>query len=236
MYVMRCLINEDIPLNAGILKPVKILIPQCMLNPDDHEDPQQCPAIVGGNVETSQRIVDVLIGALSLAAGSQGTMNNLLFGDDNFGYYETICGGAGATADTAGASAVHTHMTNTRITDPEILERRYPVRLDEFSIRRDSGGKGKHAGGDGITRRITFLAPLTVSLLSSRRGEFTPAGKASGGNGKAGVNLLRRADGSEQLLAGCEQCSVEAGDQITIKTPGGGAWGDGVIEHGTEAD
>ena len=225
MYVMRCLINEDIPLNAGVLKPVTILIPRCLLNPGDHENPQQCPAIVGGNVETSQRIVDVLIGALSLAAGSQGTMNNLLFGDDNFGYYETICGGAGATADAAGASAVHTHMTNTRITDPEVLERRYPVRLNEFSIRRGSGGAGKHAGGDGVIRHITFLAPLTVSLLSNRRGEFTPTGMAGGGNGKAGVNLLRRADGSEQLLAGCEQCSVAAGDQITIKTPGGGAWG-----------
>jgi len=225
MYVMRCLINEDIPLNAGVLKPVKILIPRCLLNPSDHENPQQCPAIVGGNVETSQRIVDVLIGALSLAAGSQGTMNNLLFGDDNFGYYETICGGAGATADAAGASAVHTHMTNTRITDPEVLERRYPVRLNEFSIRRGSGGVGKHAGGDGVIRHITFLAPLTVSLLSNRRGEFTPTGMAGGGNGKAGANLLRRADGSEQRLAGCEQCSVAAGDQITIKTPGGGAWG-----------
>ena len=225
MYVMRCLINEDIPLNAGVLKPVKILIPRCMLNPDDHEDPRQCPAIVGGNVETSQRIVDVLIGALKLAAGSQGTMNNLLFGDENFGYYETICGGAGATAKAPGACAVHTHMTNTRITDPEVLERRYPVRLDEFSIRRGSGGAGKHAGGDGVIRHITFLAPLTVSLLSNRRGEFTPAGMAGGGNGKAGANLLRRADGSEQLLAGCEQCTVTAGDQITIKTPGGGAWG-----------
>ena len=225
MYVMRCLINEDIPLNAGVLKPVTILIPRCLLNPSDHENPQQCPAIVGGNVETSQRIVDVLIGALGLAAGSQGTMNNLLFGDDNFGYYETICGGAGATADAAGASAVHTHMTNTRITDPEVLERRYPVRLNEFSIRRGSGGVGKHAGGDGVIRHITFLAPLTVSLLSNRRGEFTPTGMAGGGNGKAGANLLRRADGSEQRLAGCEQCSVAAGDQITIKTPGGGAWG-----------
>ncbi len=225
MYVMRCLINEDIPLNAGVLKPVKILTPRGLLNPGDHDDPHQCPAIVGGNVETSQRIVDVLIGALGLAAGSQGTMNNLLFGDDNFGYYETICGGAGATAEAAGAGAVHTHMTNTRITDPEVLERRYPVRLDEFSIRRGSGGVGKHAGGDGVIRHITFLAPLTVSLLSTRRGEFTPAGMEGGGNGKAGANLLRRRDGSEQLLAGCEQCTVEAGDQITIKTPGGGAWG-----------
>jgi len=152
-------------------------------------------------------------------------MNNLLFGDDNFGYYETICGGAGATAEAAGACAVHTHMTNTRITDPEVMERRYPVRLDEFSIRRGSGGAGKHTGGDGVIRHITFLAPLTVSLLSNRRGEFTPAGMEGGGNGKAGANLLRRRDGSEQLLAGCEQCTVEAGDQITIKTPGGGAWG-----------
>ena len=129
--------------------------------------PPKCAAVVGGNVETSQRVVDVLLGALGLAAASQGTMNNLLFGDDTFGYYETICGGAGATANADGADAVHTHMTNTRLTDPEVLERRYPVRIHEFCIRRGSGGAGQHRGGDGVIRRIEFLRPLEVSILSS---------------------------------------------------------------------
>ena len=121
-----CLIDEDIPLNQGVLAPVEIVLPECLLNPPERERPEDCPAMVGGNVETSQRVVDVLLGALGLAAASQGTMNNLLFGDATFGYYETICGGSGATADADGADAVHTHMTNTRLTDPEVLERRYP--------------------------------------------------------------------------------------------------------------
>ncbi|MFM8219961.1 MAG: hydantoinase B/oxoprolinase family protein, partial [Planctomycetaceae bacterium] len=133
LYVFRCLINEDIPLNNGVLAPVTLVLPECLLNPPEYDDPQQCAAIVGGNVETSQRVVDVLLGALQLAAASQGTMNNLTFGDHTFGYYETICGGAGATRHAPGADAVHTHMTNTRLTDPEVIERRYPVRLREFS-------------------------------------------------------------------------------------------------------
>ncbi len=141
LYVFRCLINEDIPLNSGVLAPVKIILPECLLNPPEHDDPAKCAAIVGGNVETSQRVVDVLLAALGAAAASQGTMNNLTFGDDTFGYYETICGGSGATRDADGADAVHTHMTNTRLTDPEVIERRYPVRVLEFSIRRGSGGR-----------------------------------------------------------------------------------------------
>jgi 5-oxoprolinase (ATP-hydrolysing) len=142
LYVFRCLIAEDIPLNAGVLDPVEIVLPECLLNPPEHEDPAQCPAIVGGNVETSQRVVDTLLGALRVAAASQGTMNNLTFGDDTFGYYETICGGSGATPDADGADAVHTHMTNTRLTDVEVIERRYPVRIHRFAIRRGSGGVG----------------------------------------------------------------------------------------------
>src|SRR4029077_10233821 len=170
LYVFRCLINEDIPLNSGVLAPVKVVLPECLLNPPEHDDPAKCAAIVGGNVETSQRVVDVLLGALGVAAASQGTMNNLTFGDDTFGYYETICGGSGATRDADGADAVHTHMTNTRLTDPEVIERRYPVRVHEFSIRRGSGGAGRFHGGDGIVRRIEFLRTLRLSILSERRG------------------------------------------------------------------
>lgn len=172
LYVFRCLINEDIPLNSGVLEPVEIILPECLLNPPSAPDARDCVAIVGGNVETSQRVVDVLLGALKLAAASQGTMNNLTFGDGTFGYYETICGGSGATRDSDGADAVHTHMTNTRLTDAEVIERRYPVRVHEFSIRKGSGGAGQHRGGDGIVRRIEFLKPLKVSLLTERRGPY----------------------------------------------------------------
>ena len=180
MYVLRLLIDEDIPLNEGVLAPVRLVLPECLLNPPARERPEHCAAMAGGNVETSQRVVDVLLGAFGLAAASQGTMNNLLFGDAQFGYYETLCGGSGATADEPGADAVHTHMTNTRLTDPEILERRYPVRLLEFSIRRGSGGRGRHRGGDGVVRRIEFLRPLEVSILSQRRGPYPPYGMAGG--------------------------------------------------------
>ncbi|MGQ0635219.1 MAG: hydantoinase B/oxoprolinase family protein [Planctomycetaceae bacterium] len=153
LYVFRCLIEQEIPLNGGVLAPIQVVLPECLLNPPEHDDPALCPAIVGGNVETSQRVVDVLLGALSVAAASQGTMNNLSFGDDTFGYYETICGGAGATPAADGADAVHTHMTNTRLTDPEVIERRYPVRLLEFSIRRGSGGRIQCAGERGGVSR-----------------------------------------------------------------------------------
>jgi 5-oxoprolinase (ATP-hydrolysing) len=167
LYVFRCLINEDIPLNSGVLAPVKIVLPECLLNPPEHDDPAKCAAIVGGNVETSQRVVDVLLGALGVAAASQGTMNNLTFGDDTFGYYETICGGSGATRDSDGADAVHTHMTNTRLTDPEVIERRYPVRLLEFSIRRGSGGNTPplSKGGRG---GVALLASSSVSAEINR--------------------------------------------------------------------
>jgi 5-oxoprolinase (ATP-hydrolysing) len=226
LYVMRCLIDEDIPLNSGVLEPVEILLPECLLNPPAHDDPEQCAAIVGGNVETSQRVVDVLLGALKLAAASQGTMNNFTFGDDSFGYYETICGGAGATADADGADAVHTHMTNTRLTDVEVIEQRYPVRLKQFSICRGSGGAGRHRGGDGIIRDIEFLRELDVSLLTERRGEYAPFGLEGGSPGAIGENLLRREkDDFSNKLNGKAQFKVGSGDVLTIRTPGGGGYG-----------
>ena len=235
LYVMRCLINEEIPLNSGVLEPIDIILPECLLNPPEHSDPAQCPAMVGGNVETSQRVVDVLLGALGLAAASQGTMNNLTFGDPTFGYYETICGGCGATPDADGADAVHTHMTNTRLTDPEVLERRYPVRLHEFSIRRGSGGRGKHRGGDGITRRLEFLSPLRVSLLTERRGPYPPFGLHGAEPGELGRNTLtvsRDATVSERSasdLGGKATIETQPGDVLTIETPGGGGYGTPVV-------
>lgn len=226
MYVFRCLIRADLPLNAGVLEPLTIVIPEGLLNPPAAADPRNCPAIVGGNVETSQRIVDVLLGALGLAAASQGTMNNLTFGDDRFGYYETICGGSGATPQANGADAVHTHMTNTRLTDVEVLELRYPVRVQEFSIRRGSGGAGRNRGGDGIVRRLEFLRPLKVSILSQRRGEQRPFGLNDGAAGAAGRNQIRRAGSSEwQDVGGAFQTQVQPGDVLQIETPGGGGYG-----------
>ena len=228
MYCLRCLIDEDIPLNQGVLGPVRIVLPEGMLNPPRRDRPEDCAAVVGGNVETSQRVVDVILGALGTAAASQGTMNNVMFGDATFGYYETICGGAGATPTSAGADAVHTHMTNTRLTDPEVIERRYPVRVEEFSIRRGSGGPGRHRGGDGVVRRLLFLKQLDVSILSQRRARHAPFGLAGGGPGAIGVNTLIRADGSVEKLPGQAQFVAHAGDVLVIETPGGGGYGTGI--------
>jgi 5-oxoprolinase (ATP-hydrolysing) len=225
MYCLRCLIDEDIPLNQGVLAPVQMIIPQCVLNPPPGPRPEDSPAVVGGNVETSQRVVDVVLGALGVAAASQGTMNNTLFGDASFGYYETICGGSGATPHADGADAVHTHMTNTRLTDPEVIERRYPVRVVEFSIRRGTGGAGRRRGGDGVVRRLLFLRPLHVSLLHQRRGAYPPYGLAGGQCGAAGKNTLARADGSVHALGGQVQFQASPGDVLTIETPGGGGYG-----------
>ncbi len=225
MYVLRLLIDEEIPLNEGVLAPVRLMLPECLLNPPEQDRPELCAAVAGGNVETSQRVVDVLLGAFGLAAASQGTMNNLLFGDATFGYYETICGGSGATANEPGADAVQTHMTNTRLTDPEVLERRYPVRLHEFAIRRGSGGGGRHRGGDGVIRRLEFLQPLAVSVLSQRRGAYPPYGMSGGEPVALGRNTLRRADGSTVDLGSSAQLQVAAGDMLIIETPGGGGWG-----------
>jgi len=232
IYCFRCLIDEAIPLNAGILAPIEIRLPaSCLLNPPADADPKRCPAVVGGNVETSQRVVDVIFGALGVVAASQGTMNNFIFGRSasggrpGFGYYETICGGAGAGPGFAGADAVHTHMTNTRLTDPEVLEARYPVRVRRFEIRRGSGGAGRFKGGDGIIRAIEFIEPLEVSLLTSRR-TTRPYGLAGAQPGAAGRNVLvRRATGETEQLPGATHLRVEAGDVLEIRTPGGGGWG-----------
>ena len=224
MYVLRMLIQTDIPLNEGVIEPVAISIPEnCFLNPVPGETPRESPAIVGGNVETSQRIVDVLLGALGIAAASQGTMNNWLMGDDSFGYYETIGGGSGATSSADGASAVHVHMTNTRLTDPEILETRYPVVLREFSVRRGSGGTGQHCGGDGMVRAVEFLKPLSVSLLTNRR-NCRPYGLKGGQAGKPGRNLLIRSEQPPVDLESQAQLDVQPGDVLRIETPGGGGY------------
>ena len=224
LYVLRLLVDEDIPLNEGALRAVEIVLPDCLLNPPAVEPLADSPAVAAGNVETSQRVVDVLLGALGLAGASQGTMNNLLFGTEEFGYYETICGGSGATANGDGASAVQVHMTNTRSTDPEVLERRLPVRLLEFSIRRDSGGAGQHTGGNGAVRRIEFLTPLELSLITGRRGPHPPYGMHGGLPGAVGENLLVRADGTKEGLPAICEATVQAGDVLTIKTPGGGGY------------
>lgn len=225
IYVLRLLVDEDIPLNHGVLRPIEIVLPECLLNPSIGKTPADSPAVAGGNVETSQRVVDVLLGALGIAGASQGTMNNLLFGDGTFGYYETICGGSGATSDGPGASAVQVHMTNTRLTDPEILERRFPVRVRKFAIRRGSGGAGMNRGGDGVERALEFLRPLTVSLITERRGPHPPYGAAGGSPGSLGRNHLTRAGGATLELPGIIQLRVGRGDVLLIETPGGGGYG-----------
>lgn len=225
-YVLRLLIQEDVPLNEGVLRWIDLRIPEnCLLDPLPGKTPEESPAMVGGNVETSQRIVDVLLGAFGLAAASQGTMNNLTFGDGTFGNYETICGGAGATPRAAGADAVHTHMTNTRLTDPEVLERRYPVRVRRFAIRRGSGGAGLHRGGDGVERVLEFLRPVTVAMLTQRRGAYAPYGLAGGSSGSLGRNELLTSDGAFlEDLGGSFQRNLPAGSVLRILTPGGGGF------------
>ncbi|TVQ33384.1 MAG: 5-oxoprolinase [Phycisphaeraceae bacterium] len=224
IYALRLLVREDLPLNEGLMNAASVRIPTGMLNPDFDEDPEKAPAVAGGNVETSQRIVDVLLKALKLAAGSQGTMNNVLFGNERYGHYETICGGAGAGPDFNGASAVQTHMTNTRITDAELLERRYPVRVERFAIRSGSGGAGRHGGGDGAVREIVFLEPVTLSVLTQRRTE-RPYGMEGAEAGSAGRQRIVRASGEEVELASIDGCEMQAGDRLIIETPGGGGWG-----------
>ena len=219
IYVLRALVAERIPLNGGCLDPVEIRVP-----PGSLLDPPAGAAVVGGNVETSQRVVDVLLGALGKAAASQGTMNNVAFGDAHFGYYETIGGGSGAGEGFAGASGVHTHMTNTRITDAEVLETRHPVRVLEFRLRRGSGGAGRWPGGDGLVRRYEFLAAVEVSILSERRA-VAPFGLAGGLPGAAGRNAVLRRDGSSEALGGRARLRLEPGDRLLVETPGGGGWG-----------
>ena len=186
--------------------------------------PEFPAAVVAGNVETSQHVVDALYAALGVMANSQGSMNNFTFGDPARQYYETICGGVGATADAPGASAVHSHMTNSRLTDPEILERRFPVRVERFAIRTGSGGAGAQVGGDGAIRHIRFLAPMEAALLSTRR-DHAPQGIAGGSNARAGRQALITAAGAIEALPGCFSVTVVAGDAIEIETPGGGGFG-----------
>ena len=219
LYVFRTLVDDDIPLNGGCMKPLKVVIPDgCMLNP------RFPAAVVAGNVETSQCVTDALYGALGVMGASQGTMNNFTFGNDRHQYYETLCGGAGAGEGFAGASCVHTHMTNTRLTDPEVLEWRHPVLVEEFAIRRGSGGKGKWPGGDGAIRRIRFLEPMTAAILSGHR-RVPPYGMAGGEPGAVGKNWIRKANGTAVELGACDRAAMGAGDVFVIETPGGGGYG-----------
>ena len=219
LYAFRCLVDRDIPLNEGCLAPLELRIPAgSLLNP------RWPAAVAGGNVETSQCVVDALFGALGVVAAAQGTMNNLSFGNARHQYYETLCGGAGAGPGFDGASAVHTHMTNSRLTDPEILELRHPVRVEHFKVRRGSGGAGRHRGGDGVVRRLLFTEALDASLISNRR-RVPPFGLAGGAPGLAGRNLVIRADGTVEELAGIASVSLRPGDAIEIATPGGGGFG-----------
>ena len=219
LYVFRTLVNDDIPLNAGCMRPLNIIVPDgCMLNPT------YPAAVVAGNVETSQCITDALYGALGVLAASQGTMNNFTFGDDHYQYYETICGGAGAGAQFPGASAVQTHMTNSRLTDPEVLEWRYPVHLEHFDIRRGSGGAGVQPGGDGVRRRVRFLAPMQAGILAGHR-RVAPFGLAGGLPGACGRAWVERRDGSIERLAATAQVAMQEGDVFVIETPGGGGYG-----------
>ncbi len=219
LYVFRTLVGKEIPMNEGCLKPLAIKVPAgCMINP------RPPAAVVAGNTEISQAIADALFGAIGVVAGSQGTMNNFVYGNGSLQNYETICGGTGAGDGFDGASAVHSHMTNTRMTDPEVLESRFPVLLEEFSIRRGSGGRGRFDGGDGAIRRLRFLEPMTVTVLSSHR-EVPPFGVQGGAPGAVGVNYLERGDGSCEQLAGNDVVSVAGGDVFVMKTPGGGGFG-----------
>jgi 5-oxoprolinase (ATP-hydrolysing) len=222
LYVFRTLLDEDIPLNAGVLRPLDTHLPAgSLLNPS------YPAAVVAGNVETSQNIVDALYGALGVLAASQGTMNNLSFGDAQHQYYETVCGGTGAGPDFPGASGVHCHMTNSRLTDVEVLETQFPVRVESFALRRGSGGPGRQPGGDGVVRRLRFLAPLHLNLLALRR-QVPSFGLAGGGPGKPGQQWLERADGTRQLLPGRCALGVQPGDLLHLETPGGGGYGGGI--------
>ncbi|MEP5760633.1 MAG: hydantoinase B/oxoprolinase family protein [Litoreibacter sp.] len=219
LYVFRTLVGSDIPMNEGCLKPLNLVVPEgSMINPNAPA------AVISGNTEVSQAIADTLYGALGVIAGSQGTMNNFVYGNDVHQNYETICGGTGAGDGFHGTSAVHSHMTNTRMTDPEVLETRFPVRVDEFSIRHGSGGLGEYVGGNGIVRRLRFLEPMTVTVLSSHR-KVAPHGAAGGGEAFVGENSVERADGHIIELKGNDEVQLSVGDVFVMKTPGGGGYG-----------
>lgn len=224
IYLLRLMVNAPLPLNDGLLEPVTVLIPEGMLNPAFDDDPEKCPAVVGGNIETSQRLTDTLLKAFNLAACSQGTMNNVLFGNETFGYYETIAGGTGAGEGFNGADAVHQHMTNTRATDPEILEHRYPVRLERYEINKNSGGAGMWNGGNGLTRTMTFLQPVSLSVLTQHR-VTQPYGLNGGLPGKCGEQWIERIDGTREKLNWVDGKELNEGDRFVIVTPGGGGYG-----------
>jgi len=219
LYVFRTLVEDEIPMNAGCMRPLELIVHKGSLL-----SPEFPAAVVAGNVETSQVMTDCLFGALGVLAASQGTMNNFTFGNADFQYYETICGGSGAGPGFAGCDAVQTHMTNSRLTDPEVLEWRFPVRLDAFSVRRDSGGRGLFRGGDGVERRVRFLAPMTAVLLANRR-STQPFGLAGGERAAAGENWVERASGEREVFGAKATLQVAAGDVIVIRTPGGGGFG-----------
>ena len=219
LYVLRTLIDEAIPMNDGCLRPIRLVVPEgSMLNPS------YPAAVVAGNVETSQVVTDALFAATGRLAPSQGTMNNFTFGNERHQYYETIAGGSGAGPDHDGTSAVQTHMTNSRLTDPEILETRLPVRLDQFAIRRGSGGLGAHSGGNGVIRAVTFLEPMRANILANRR-RVPPRGIAGGSDAEAGRNWVERTDGTVEMLTATESADVQPGDRFVIETPGGGGFG-----------
>ncbi|MBG81588.1 MAG: 5-oxoprolinase [Phycisphaerae bacterium] len=219
LYVLRCLIDDEIPLNEGCLRPVEIIIPAgSLLNPDPPH------AVVAGNVETSQAVVDTILAALEAQAASQGTMNNLTFGNSSYQYYETLCGGTGAGPGFHGTDAVHSHMTNSRLTDPEILEARFPVRLERFSIRPESGGEGVYRGGCGVNREIIFLERMSMTLLAGRR-TTRPFGLDGGGEAMAGDQQIIRATGVEEPLSATSSVEVAEGDRLVLQTPGGGGFG-----------
>jgi 5-oxoprolinase (ATP-hydrolysing) len=219
LYVFRTLVNDEIPLNEGCLKPLRIVVP-----PETMISPRYPAAVISGNTEVSQAITDTLYGALGILAASQGTMNNFVYGNETYQNYETICGGTGAGPDHPGTSAVHSHMTNTRMTDPEVVEWRFPVRLESFAIRRGSGGAGRYSGGDGVIREMRFLEPMTATILSSHR-ETAPYGLAGGEDGARGRNYVVRKDGSRVELRGNDEIDMQPGDLFVIETPGGGGFG-----------
>jgi len=219
LYVFRTLVDRPIPLNAGCLRPLELVIPSGSLLAPAHP-----AAVVAGNVETSMAVCDALYGALGVLAASQGTMNNLTFGDATRQYYETICGGTGAGPHFDGTDAVHSHMTNTRLTDPEVLEWRFPILLERFAIRHGSGGAGLHRGGDGVVRQLRFLEPMNAAMVSNRR-RLAPFGLAGGGDGQPGRNALLRADGTSEELDHVAEVAMQPGDVFIIETPGGGGFG-----------
>jgi 5-oxoprolinase (ATP-hydrolysing) len=219
LYVFRVMVDDDIPMNAGCLRPINIVIP-----PHSMLSPEYPAAVVAGNVEVSQAVTNTLFGALGALAAAQGTMNNLNFGNDRYQYYETICSGSPAGPGFPGTDAVHTHMTNTRLTDPEVLEFRYPVVLEDFHIRKGSGGRGRWHAGDGVRRTIRFLERMDCTILSGHR-RVRPFGLAGGEGGQIGENWVRRNGGRMEKLQGCDETVIDAGEAVIIQTPTAGGCG-----------